>query len=236
MATSYASMEIVALLKSWDNDIRAYAKTRLLLPRMAALLMLVLLAAWCHSVPQSLPQTWLEAGLDTGLAALLLAQFRIWDDLVDVPLDRRVKPNRVLCTTTFRGAFIGLVVALAAGSVALLVSLTNLAALALLGGLTVLMICWYLIPSRSTWTGANYHVVLLKYPAFILLLASRAESLSVPASSLRTAFAVYLLLCVFEVCHDHLLRGRTRFRLLAGVEALLLMVSVSLAITTGAVP
>ena len=51
MATSYVSMEIVALSKSLGNDIYAYLQTRLLLPRIVALGTLVLLAAWCHSLP-----------------------------------------------------------------------------------------------------------------------------------------------------------------------------------------
>ena len=233
MATSYASMEIVALSKSLGNDIRTYVQTRLLLPRIAALGTLVLLAAWCHSLPQSLPQHWGDAMLDMLLAVLLLTQFRIWDDLADVPLDRRVQPNRTLCNTPHHGAFQLIVIVLAVAAASLLASATDPAALALLAGLTLLMICWYWFPPRSTWSGLNYHIVLLKYPAFILLIDSHGESLASHTAILRAGVMVYLLLCVFEVCHDRMLRQRTRFRLLASVEAFLL---ICVALTTGPLP
>ena len=233
MATSCVSMETVALSKSLGNDIYAYLQTRLLMPRIAALGTLVLLAAWCHSLPQSLPPHWGHALIDMLLAALLLAQFRIWDDLADVPIDRRVDPNRTLCTTLHRKAFQLIVIGLAITAAGLLVSTADPAAPGLLGGLTLLMVCWYWFPPRSSWSGLNYHVVLLKYPAFILLIDSRRAPLSGDTTILQTIIGVYLLLCVFEVCHDRMLRQRTRFRLVAGVEACLL---ICVAFTTGLLP
>ena len=95
------------------------------------------------------------------------------------------------------------------------------------------MICWYWFPPRSSWSGLNYHVVLLKYPAFILLIDSRRAPLSGDTTILQITAAVYLLLCVFEVCHDRMLRQRTRFRLVAGVETCLLICVVFI---TGPLP
>ena len=233
MATSYVSMEIVALSKSLGNDIYAYLQTRLLLPRIVALGTLVLLAAWCHSLPQSLPLHWGDALIDMLLAALLLTQFRIWDDLADIPLDRRTNPNRTLCTTSHRGAFQLIVIVLATTAAALLVSTADPAAPGLLGGLTLLMLCWYWFPPRASWSGLNYHIDLLKYPAVILLIDSRRAPLSGDTTILRTIIGVYLLLCVFEVCHDRMLRQRTRFRLVAGVETCLLICVVFI---TGPLP
>ena len=233
MVTSYVSTETVALLKSLGSDICAYVQTRLLLPRIAALGSLVLLAAWCHSPPQSLPPDWRVALIDMLLAALLLTQFRIWDDLADVPLDRRSKPNRTLCNTSHRGVFRLIVIVLAAATASLVANTSDRTAFPLLGGLTLLMICWYWFPPRSSWRGLNYHIVLLKYPVFILLIDSRRAPLSGDTTILQTIIGVYLLLCVFEVCHDRMLRQRTRFRLVAGVEACLLL---CVAFTTGLLP
>ncbi|MEE3370523.1 MAG: hypothetical protein VX346_14385 [Planctomycetota bacterium] len=219
--------------KSLGSDICAYVQTRLLLPRIGALASLVLLAAWCHSMPQSLPADWRDALIDMLLAALLLTQFRIWDDLADVPLDRRIQPNRTLCNTSHRRSFQVIVIVLAAAAASLVTNPADPTALSLLGGLTLLMICWYWFPPRPTWSGLNYHIVLLKYPVFILLIGSRGNPLSGHTASLRVVVAVYLLLCVFEVFHDRMLRQRTRFCVLASVEAFLL---ICVGISTGSIP
>ena len=224
-------MEIVALLKSLSRDIRDYLLTRVVLPRMAALLALLVTAVWCHSGSQSLPQTWIEATFEIGLLVLLLSQYRLWDDLADVHKDVLTDPQRVLCRTAHRATFMVLVVLSAVGNVSLFAGSRNIRALAMLGGLTLLMIGWYSIPARTSWTVMNYHVVLLKYPLFILLMEAPEERIVHPATT-GTAIAVYLMLCVFEVCHDSTLRSRTGFRILAGAEVLLLVVSI--AMTTGA--
>ncbi|MAV37324.1 MAG: hypothetical protein CMJ59_17930 [Planctomycetaceae bacterium] len=219
-------MEIVALLKSLSRDIRDYLLTRVVLPRMAALLALLVTAAWCHSGSQSLPLTWIEATFEIGLVVLLLSQFRLWDDLADVHKDGLIDPQRVLCRTAHRASFMVLVVLLAVGSISLLAGSRNVRALGLLGGLTLLMIGWYAIPARTSWTVMNYHVVLLKYPVFILLMEAPTERIVHPAT-MGAALAVYLILCVFEVCHDPTLRSRTGVRVLAGAEGLLLVVSIA---------
>ncbi len=99
MEAEFESMEIAVLSKFLINDWRDYLFTRVLSFKMCLLAVLLVVAAWCSRWPQWMSETRSMALADAGLTVLLLAQFRLWDDLADLSRDRISDPGRVLCRT-----------------------------------------------------------------------------------------------------------------------------------------
>ncbi len=152
------------------------------------------------------------------LATLLLAQFRLWDDLADVEADRKSHPERTLPRAAslrpFRDALLWL-----AGITAGIIVLLDPSGLklAVLAALDLALAGWYRFRPREYSLG--YHVVLLKYPVFVYLLSSE------PVHLQRRMFAmtaVYLAACIYEALHDPRLRGIWAARYAVVVEAALL--------------
>jgi hypothetical protein len=145
------------------------------------------------------------------LAVLLLLQFRLWDDLEDRERDRAAHPDRVLVRS--QAAPFRLVLnALAIGNLALFAMAGSVAAVA---GLAVLDLAfwlayWRLRPQvpESVW---RFHVLLVKYPAFVGLLALTTGALTA-GRLLAAALLVYACACAYEAVHDRraLLAGETR--------------------------
>ena len=135
-----------------------------------------------------------------GLAALLLLQFRLWDDLEDRDRDVRTHPERVLVLAPpapFRRALVA-------------IGLANLAALAAAPsalapmGLVALDIAFaaaYRLRARVSDGVWRFGVLLLKYPIFVGLLAVAA---GMPAAfRLAVAMAVmYAAAASYEFHHN----------------------------------
>ena len=144
-----------------------------------------------------------------GLAVILLLQFRLWDDLEDRERDRRLHPGRVLARDNpapFRWAC-GL---LAAANIVLLVIAGSRDAVL---GLACLDLFFWIsygplrqrIPDRI-W---RFQILLLKYPAFVGVLAS-ALGTPIRMRLFTAAAAVYLCACAYEALHDrHIPLGAT---------------------------
>ena len=135
------------------------------------------------------------------LAACLIVQFRIWDDLADRERDRRRHPGRVLVAVRRLGPFHAIWGAAAAAAAGLLAAgpwpAWRVPVYGLLGlGLGV----WY-GAGRGWWPQPllHYHVVLVKYPVFVYLLGGDAAR---PLPRILAAVAVYLTLCAYEAVHD----------------------------------
>lgn len=130
----------------------------------------------------------------------LLFQFRLWDDLCDRTADRAEHPQRVLVRTTSLASYWALLLMTAAANL-LALGLIQGPGLPLVGlvGLNAALFTWYHgLRPRMPSPVLNYHVVLLKYPAFVALLAGPA-----PALPLATALAlVYFSICIHEFLHD----------------------------------
>src|SRR4029453_16720699 len=77
------------------------------------------------------------------MALLLVVEFRLWDDLCDVEVDRLEHPDRVLCQLASLGPFWGLVILLAVINFGLAVIVRAWWAAAPLMGLHVLLAVWY---------------------------------------------------------------------------------------------
>ena len=151
---------------------------------------LLLAAAAAAGTPWLL---WLPGAVAT--LALLLVQFRLWDDLADVARDRVEHPERFLpryaSVAPFRTALV------TAGVAAVLaVSLLSgpFAALALIA-LDAAAALWYRQPFTRRVGPLGSLVVLSKYPLFTALLAPPP----IDALALAVACAiVYLAFCLYE--------------------------------------
>lgn len=154
------------------------------------------------------------------LALLLFAEFRLGDDLCDREQDCREQPSRVLCQPGALPPLNLLLAVLAVSNSVLIYWYGSWLAVAILFALHIGLASWY-AARKSLQLGpvANYHVVLLKYPAFALLFTLSAPQ----TATLPAALAIlYLALCVVEVLHDRRLRALRTARICAGLAALLL--------------
>jgi hypothetical protein len=134
---------------------------------------------------------------DIGFSLMLLAQFRLWDDLADRARDRIEHPARVLVTTDAT-PFIASCVWLAALNLCVAAWRGGALAACLLAALDSAAAIWYSIrPSRRTAGGDL--LLLGKYPLFVLLLAT---PFSLSGHTIAGAALVYVAACVFEIWHD----------------------------------
>ncbi len=201
------------------TEVLSWARERFSIWRFGPLALLLALAA---SAGVGLPP--LERlGRDVLLALLLLLEFRLWDDVADLPRDRAAHPERVLCRAAslapFRTAGVGVGVA-----AALLLAWPRpaVAGLVVLAALTAAFLLWYRGPGPARWgPAAGAHVVLLKYPAFVAILREPDRPLDAVLG--LAAAAVYLALCVHELLDDRRLRGA---RPLLAAEAAALAVTL----------
>jgi hypothetical protein len=156
--------------------------------------MLASLAGGPLPAPETLPRQVL-------LAASLLLQFRVWDDLADRERDRLRDPARVLTRAPSLAPFHALLGAAAVVAVCLLWAGPGPARrLAVYAVLVLGLALWY-GRGRHRWPQPvlGYHVVLAKYPVFVYLLGPAPAR---PLPRLLAMLAVYLALCVYEVLHD----------------------------------
>ena len=192
------------------SPLRTWCVTRLPLARFVPLaLTLSCAASAANGTPLS------ETALGAVLAFALVAQFRLWDDIVDRHRDRSRYPERVLT----QAASVRPLALLCGG-----LGVTNLCALAVFvdvsaaAGLLLLSAglgIWYACePPRDA---LHAHVVLLKYPAIVLLLS---QPLARPQELLLAAAAVYTAMCAFELLDDALAHGRARAALAVHLGAL----------------
>ena len=136
--------------------------------------------------------------IDVALALLLIAQFRLWDDLADRDADRLTHPERVLVRAERIGPYVTVCAALA---------VVNLVASAWRGGwlgmfvlaaLDAASVAWYAgRSSQRTVIGALW--ILAKYSVFVIVMTARS---SIFSHLLLAAFAIYVVACVYEIWHD----------------------------------
>ncbi len=172
----------------WEG-ILAWRSSRLQGARFLPLAMLIAWAAWLGGDrAYGLPVVMLV------VAFSLIAQFRLWDDLVDRERDRGAHPERVLSGASDTTPFVAAVWGLGAVNGIALYALSGWAALS---GLLVLhgaLELWY--RHRALRDLIHDHVLLLKYPVFVMLLGSPASNSGLLVS---TSVLVYAALCAFEL-------------------------------------
>jgi hypothetical protein len=132
------------------------------------------------------------------LAALLVAQFRLWDDLEDIDRDRIAHPERVLVrapAAPFRG-LVSLLIAMAA-----ILCIERPAALAALLALEAGF--WAAYRFVRPWLADEmwrYGVLLLKYP-LIVLVSSLATGNVLASRLTAAAVAAYVCASAYELWH-----------------------------------
>ena len=170
------------------HEFADWLRERLLTPRIALLAAVVLLAA--VTAGALLPEV-----ATALLLVAMIAQFRLLDDLADRAYDRVHAAGRVLVSATD----VRPVVVLLGGSIAAVVlGLAVLAGWARALAYLVLVGCviglYAALPSLGPRRALRSGGVLLKYPAFVLLLAAAPASLR----SSAVALALYVVLAVHE--------------------------------------
>lgn len=222
----FESMETVGLSKSWTDEVQQYAMSRLLLPRMLALFALLVAATW-YAANEARALTLLTALGDWLLIASLLGQFRLLDDLTDVPADRQEHPRRVLVQSEQLSKFRWLAVAWGVLNLSVVGFCRPLPASYGLLLLNCLVVGWYRFSARREWATVNYHVLLLKYPAFVFVIGFH-WNLRFDRKTAIALIAVYLGLCIYEVWHDAKLRQASAPRLIARCELAILFTLLAL--------
>jgi hypothetical protein len=138
--------------------------------------------------------------LDALFAFLLLAQFRLWDDLADRVLDAITYPNRVLARSHHVKRYVFICIALASANVWIVVSREGtMLGLPLLIALTTLLALGYL--RQSARSAGSDLLRLAKYPALVLIIAAGRPNASGTVVFIAATLA-YLAACTYEVWHD----------------------------------
>jgi len=155
---------------------------------------------------------WDTVVADAGFALLLLAQFRLWDDLADRPRDAVDHPDRVLVRAREVTPAIAFCGALAVLNICIAVWRSG-TAVAVLGGLDLAAGAWYLSagskdpayvrssPADVRTTPTHVLILLAKYPAFVFIVAG-GRIAETPLPILAGAVAVYVVVCAYEAWHD----------------------------------
>ncbi len=170
----------------------AYTRERLVIPRVASAVLLVVCAA---QIVRSAGPALLW--LDLTRAVLLVAAFRIWDDVADRPHDRKRHPARVsVGPRAAQPLVIGAVVLWTCAAAMTLVD--DEAAAAVLLAFTILLGSWYVL--RSSPSAFNTALVLAKYSVFVAVLVGSRWALT-PRFALAAA-GVFAAAAIYEWAHD----------------------------------
>ena len=177
------------------HELLDYARTRILRGRIVLLWLIVLCACLAAGPLRGAGRiVWLAAA-----CALLIAQFRLWDDLEDVAHDTAHHPERTLVRSADRDRYHSLL----GVSIIVLVPLLGvfagkLQAMAYLALVVGFGLVYRMARAVSPRRFVRSMLVLAKYPAFVLLLAGDPWRMWTVA----VAMTLYLLLAVYEWRHD----------------------------------
>ncbi len=213
-------METKVSSSSAAADLLAYGRERIVRWRIAALVLLVAGVAFIVEAPGDAA----DALTRVALAAVLIVQFRLWDDLADRDYDRVRHPARVVVRSTATQWFWALLAVLAVTAAGAIGMLDGVAGLSIYCGLLVLLAVVYHGPWRSQ-RFIRSQLVLLKYPVLILLLTTWSRSIW----GVLAGAVLYLLLSVYDWHDDPALRESPAGGRLAVVLAAGIVVAVSLA-------
>lgn len=192
-------MEIAVMSVPWIEELTAYGHSRFPVRLFFPLALFISMAGQVGSQggdPDSL-------AISTFLSFGLLFQFRLWDDLSDQARDLVDYPDRILSKTNATENFRILLF----GS-----GLFNFMLVLLIYGhghqssvfvlLSSAFLLWYQwLRSFCSNPFLCYHVLLIKYPAFVYLL--NRSPFQNPGVHLFLSMAlVYFSFCIYEVLHD----------------------------------
>src|SRR5688572_23435625 len=211
-------MEIVAMSEFWIEEIVNYLRERYPFRYFLPLAAAFTAAAFAGGIPRGESDIF----LCWVVAFSMVFQFRLWDDLADLPYDRIHHPQRVLCRAQAPDSYIHIVGIVGVVNTGLLMlldrsylgfALLNLAAVAWYAGIS--------IDQRRSIAGR--HVTLLKYPLIVLLIAPQ-DTLGL--RTIIAAVAVYLACSIYEVLHDSDVRAKPVARALMWTEVSVLSLGI----------
>ena len=177
-------MRTMAMFTSSLEPLRAWRAERLLLARFGPLALMLAWAA-CGSALASA-----RGVAAAALAFSLVAQCRLWDDLADRGRDLRSHPERVLVRARSLAPFLYATVLLGGANALALCAFNGPAHALGAAALFAAIAGWYRWHARREL--AHALMLLLKYPAFVPLLAAPGTW------PLAAAAVVYGALCAFE--------------------------------------
>ena len=213
-------------LSSAATDLAAYGRERIGRSRIVILVAVIAALAFIVDAPR-------DAGnflLRTVLSAILVASFRIWDDLADRDYDRVHHPARVLVRSAEARWFWTLVVGLGIISAYFLFAFGGSRSLSIYTGLIVVLAIVYHGPRRlRSDRFAHTQLVLIKYPVFITLLTAQGFSSKI----VLVGALSYLLMSMYEWFDDPTFHGKYLGGRIAVVSAVGLIAVVSLGNTHG---
>ena len=138
--------------------------------------------------------------LDVLFALLLLAEFRLWDDLADRDADAASHPTRVVVRAVSLRPLVAVTFALAVVNVIMAVTLVGgPVAPASLIAVHLALGLWYARRRRRTLAGDQ--LLLAKYPAFVVIVAG-ARVLDATLLVAVAALLLYAAASLFEAWHD----------------------------------
>ena len=199
---------------AWFEPLRAYVGSRLPPRLYLPCAVLLAVAGLAGGREPNLGQL-----LFSGVQAwTLLLQFRLWDDLCDRERDRRTHPDRVLVRAASLAPFRVLLILaflLNLALVAVRPDFLNLGLFLALNGAAALWYGWgRRVPPNAI---LGYHLVLVKYPVFVLLLSQPVSS---GWGATLAMGLVYLCFAIHEAIHDPSLAGVPGVRTVLAAETL----------------
>lgn len=157
------------------------------------------LAAWVAIAASAGDLTIGSFALDACSALLLLAEFRLRDDLADRDADAVAHPQRTLVRATSVRPFIALLIALALLNATVTAAARPTASLLILVALHGLFAALY--RTRSRRTIFTDQLLLAKYPAFVVIIAG-ARTAERPFATVVAALVLYAAVSIYEAWHD----------------------------------
>jgi len=178
----------------------------------------------------------IELSQQIPLFYFLIAQFRLRDDLFSLPEDRVTHPNRVLSKLSSIRSFVGLCFVLFALNTCFLYTKSGGLSVVTFVGLSIVYELAYFLgnkrrkalPKRTPGTfqlTAHYHLLLLKYPFFVFIVAGVWYPLYHP-KLLLIGLILYLTFCIYETLDDPTLQALRKVQYLALLECFLFINSV----------
>lgn len=197
---------------SFRDDVGAYVASRLAIGRVGLLWVVLSATSYFASTTRS----FVSGCSGSMLAAVLIVQLRLWDDLVDRTRDALLVPRRLLVVTDHLKGFTRLCATLAVAIALLLLAGDELSKLAVYAALLAAMAALYSIRLQLPLLRA--HLVLLKYPVLVWLCARDPE----PGRWGCLGAAVYLALSLFDIGSTKVLRNGVAWRWVIALEVLVL--------------
>ena len=203
------------MLKSFLSELTIYSHSRLITWRIAVLIVAIAVLSLVIAKESPISTLW--------IATLLITQFRLWDDIHDIPHDRIHAPGRVLVTSTFISSYYVVLVVIFIITVASVGIWRSTPQLERYVFFCCAIEAVYRISNwKGQWRLIRNHLVLLKYPVFLLLCSASVDI----KKTITLGLLIYLALSVEELAMDRSLEPIKIVRMVLFLEAILFIIVI----------